>query len=294
MKLRSRHSPNDRVPSSLQTQNNVLTREEVSNVMPALNASNYVSSDDNEGGVSSWGVKYTRDDGTGVHPDVVKTAMTIVKRNSYLRRHSTAGEPILMRVAVLKMGGEELDQVRTRFEPQLHWHKDGEEPLFSMVYILYNGEWDSNNSPGALEYGGRVAFADRKCGNAIFATTESSTPRGVRSGRLCSYYPPTNSLYIIPGYIVNHAVYKMINATAIRLAIAVFIKPRTIYSFQNMRLTVDDYLRLTWAIGFKEKGEIIICDKCKGMFKKGRQFQDHKRRVGQCYNLVKRKRKDGS
>jgi hypothetical protein len=291
MNLRKRHSPNERVPASLETQMHVLSKVEVRRLLPAINSSKYVAVDAIEEGIkaSDWGVKFTAGDSRGVHPTVMNTAKTMIHRNTYLRKHATFGEPVLLRVSVIEMGGKGIKQNRTSFGPQHHWHKDGVTPLITMVYVLYDGEWDSTNSPGAFEYGGRVALADRPCGNAYFESRGEHHHSRVRGGRSCCYYPATNSIYIIPGF-VDHSIHRLEDANVVRHAIVVFMKPREQYRFRSLQLPVDEYLRTTWAMGFNTDGKFAICGKCYKVFKNKRQLYDHGRRVVNCNVTMKKKR----
>ena len=89
-------------------------------MMPALNQSKYVASDELSEGMKAqdWGIRYTAIGMKGVHPDIIRAAQKMVKGNAYLRHHATAGEPVLLQVSVVEMGGEEIDQVHLRFQPQ--------------------------------------------------------------------------------------------------------------------------------------------------------------------------------
>ena len=278
MDLRMRRCPNGKVPTSLQTEKYVLTRKEVADLMPALYKSKFVPPAKLSEGMKAqeWGVKYTAAGMKGVHPDVIRSTQRMIKANAYLKKHATAGEPVVLRVSVVEMGGDKTDQVHSRFQPQHRWHKDGHEPLITMVYILYDGEWDSKKSPGAYELGGRVALADRPCGNAYFQSA-----KGARSGRTIAYYPPTNSLYIIPGF-VDHAVFKLEDPTVIRHAVVVFLKPRKSYVFRGLILPADEYLRMTWAIGVVDSGQVLFCKDCMKVFGNKRQLYDHRKRETAC------------
>ena len=291
MDLRKRCSPNGEVPSSLQTEQYVLTKREVAYLMPALYKSKFVPPAKLSEGMKAqeWGVMYTAEGMKGVHPDIIRSTQRMIKANAYLKSHATAGEPVVLRVSVVEMGGEKTDQVHSRFQPQHRWHKDGHEPLITMVYVLYDGGWDSKKSPGAFELGGRVALADRPCGNAYFESTVGGLYRGARSGRTISYYPPTNSLYVIPGF-VDHAVFKLEDPAVIRHAVVVFLKPRSSYVFRGLSLPADEYLRMTWAIGVVNSGAVFFCAKCMKIFGNKRQLYDHRRRETACKRKMQIKR----
>ena len=109
-------------------------------------------------------------------------------------------------------------------------------------------------------------MTDRPCRNAIFEGTNGGLHKGVHGGQAFSFYTPTNSVYIIPGF-VDHVVFKLENPTVIRHAVVVFIKPRGKYVFRKLILTADDDLQMTWAIGFVSSGETVICDKCYKVYK---------------------------
>ena len=103
MNLRERRSPNGKVPSSLQTEQYVLTREEVADLMPALNKSKFVPPAELSEGMKAQegGVKYTAAGMKGVHPDIIWATRRMIKSNAYLRNHATAGERVVLRVSVV-------------------------------------------------------------------------------------------------------------------------------------------------------------------------------------------------
>ena len=139
MDLWERRSPNGKkLPLSLQTEQYVLTRKEVADVMPALNENKFVPPAKLSEGMKAqeWGVKYTAAGMKGVHPDIIWATRRMIKANAYLKNHATAGEPVVLRVSVVEMGGEKTDQVHSRFQPQHRWHKDGHEPLITVVYVI--------------------------------------------------------------------------------------------------------------------------------------------------------------
>jgi hypothetical protein len=179
---------------------------------------------------------------------------------------------------------------KSRFQPQHHWHKDGGTSVITVVYTLYNGEWDSANSPGAFALGGRVALADRPCGTAVY---EDSSFASVRSGRSLTYYPLTNALYIIPGQHVSHAVFKVHDPTTVRFALVFFLQPPPHLYFRDIRLPVDDYLRITWALGFFPNDATappLFCSRCYRLFSNQRQIYDHNKRNPNCKTTEAKKR----
>ena len=148
-----------------------------------------------------------------VHPLISKIVSHITDNNAYLKSHIVQGRPSVRRVSVVKMDSSPPTLARSRFQPQHHWHKDGGTSLITVVFTLYNGEWDSKNSPGAFELGGRVPLADRPCGTAVYA---DSIFTSVRSGRIRTYFPRTNSLFSLPGQHVSHAFFRVEDPVGIR------------------------------------------------------------------------------
>jgi hypothetical protein len=281
MKLRTRHGPNDRVPSSLVEQLHVLTEKEIAVIMPALESSDFTRAQKKDDAVAfDEGVLYT-DVGSKIHPSITKAVEMMATRNEYLKTHLPRGRAEVRRISIVEMDGDSTNRPTTRFQPQHHWHKDGCDPLLTMVYVLYDGEWDSTNSPGAFECGGRVALADRPCGNAVCRAGSEEHNKVVRSGRVSTYYPKTNGLYIIPGFVVEHAVFKVEVPNVKRQAIVVFVATKKNYTFQSIRMSADTYFRLTWALGFA-KGRSIFCNKCYQVFDKKRQLYDHRKRQKDC------------
>jgi hypothetical protein len=283
MKLRVRHCQNNKAPSSLQEQQYVLSSQQIALLLPALESTLFSVAGDVEDGIEAndWGVLFTPDQ-QPVHPVVTEIVNFISCNNPYLKSHSPGGCPELLRVAVVKMDSSPPSPARSRFQPQHHWHKDGGTSLITVVYTLYNGEWDSIHSPGAFELGGRVALADRPSGTAVYS---DSTFESVRSGRSLSYFPRTNTLYIIPGQLVSHAVFKVQDPATVRFAIVFFLKPKSHFTIFSIRCPVDEYLRLTWALGFIPTDSSVlplICRRCLRLFSNLRQRYDHDRRQPNC------------
>jgi hypothetical protein len=291
MKLRVRHSPNNQAPHSLQQQQYVLSKKQIADLLPALDSTVFSALDDVEDGIAAekWGILYTAA-GQAVHPAVTKIVRYISSNNDYIKTHSLQGSPVLRRVAIVKMDSSPPSPARSRFQPQHHWHKDGGTSLITVVYTLYNGEWDSANSPGAFALGGRVALSDRTCGTARYKNSSYET---VRPGRVCTYYPLTNSLYIIPGQHVSHAVFKVDDPSTVRFALVFFLQPPSHLYFRDICLPVDDYLRITWALGFLRndaKAPPLFCVRCYRLFSIQRQLYDHDRLYPNCKKIAAKKR----
>jgi hypothetical protein len=283
MKLRVRHSPNNQTPHSLQEQRYVLSKEQIAVLLPALESSVFTGAGDVEEGIAAedWGILYT-DAAQAVHPVVSKIVHHIATNNEYLKTHSLQGRPVLRRVAVVKMDSSPPSPARSRFQPQHHWHKDGGTSLITVVFTLYNGEWDSSNSPGAFALGGRVALADRPSGSAVYSDPKFDS---VRPGRVRTYFPLTNALYIIPGQHVAHAVFRVEDPCTVRFAVVFFLEPPSHFTFCSLRLPVDDYLRITWALGFLHPDARVLplfCRRCYRLFSSKRQRYDHDRRQPNC------------
>ena len=285
MKPRVRHCPNNRAPSSLHEQLFILSKEQIAVLLPHLEGTVFSSPGEPEDGIPAedWGILYTPE-GQVVHPEVSQIVDFIAINNDYLRSHSSPGaRPVLRRIAIVKMDSSPPSPARSRFQPQHHWHKDGGTALITVVLTLYNGEWDSINSPGAFELGGRVALADRPSGTAVYSA--GTNFESVRSGRVCIYYPRSNGLYILPGQLVTHAVFRVEHPKTIRYALVFFLEPKSHFTFHSVRLPVDDYLRLTWALGFipNVTSEIpLFCQRCYRLFSNERQRYDHDRRQQNC------------
>ena len=82
MDLWERRSPNGKkLPLSLQTEQYVLTRKEVADVMPALNENKFVPPAKLSEGMKAqeWGVKYTAAGMKGVHPDIIRATRRMIK-----------------------------------------------------------------------------------------------------------------------------------------------------------------------------------------------------------------------
>ena len=283
MKLRLRHPPNNQTPHSLHEQRFVLTKVQIEELMPALASTVYSAAGAAEDGIDAvdWGILYTATD-QAVHPVVSKIVRHIAINNPYLQSHSLKGTPSLRRVSVVKMDSSPPSPARSRFHPQHLWHKDGGSALITVVFTLYNGEWDSDNSPGAFELGGRVALADRPGGTAVYADSSFSS---VRPGRVRAYFPLTNALYIIPGQHVSHAVFRVEDPRSVRYAVVFFLEPRSHFTLFSLRLPADEYLRLTWALGFHDACATtrpLICPRCYRLFSNKRQRYDHNRRERNC------------
>jgi hypothetical protein len=293
MHLRSGRTSKDTVPSSFHVQYNVLTKKQIADLMPALDNSDYSHSISSaEGGLSvdDWGVRFTADN-MPVHPALSRAAKIIVSRDSYIKSLSPGGRPTINRILAVQMDSDPPNPSRNRFQPQHHWHKDGTDPTLSLVYTLYNGEWDSDNSPGALECGGRVAISDRPCGTTVYAGHDFQKSKVARSGRVLTYYPRTNGLYFIPGNLVSHAVFRMEVPNVTRYAVVIFLQPRELFLFQSLTLPADEYLRLVWALGFcKSTADPIFCKVCYRVFDNRRQIYDHHRRQPACLENRDKKR----
>ena len=283
MNLRVRHSANNQAPHSLHEQRFVLSLEQISDLAPALTSTVFSGPNDVEDGIDAedWGILFTPE-GQSVHPAIKKIVHHITDNNLYLKSHVVKGRPSVRRVSVVKMDSSPPTPARNRFQPQHHWHKDGGTSLITVVYTLYNGEWDSENSPGAFELGGRVALADTASGTAVYADSSFTS---VRSGRIRTYYPRTNSLYILPGQHVSHAVFRVEVPLTVRYAIVFFLEPRSHFTFYTHRLPVDEYFRICWALGFYDDGATkrpLFCSRCFRLFSNKKQQYDHNRRVSNC------------
>ena len=155
MNLQVQRSPNGKVPSSLHTEQYVLTRDEVANLSAKqeqiCGARRIIGR--NEGSRMGSKIHCRRNERSspryhlGSTKDDKRKCVPKKPRNSW-------GPGCLLRVSVVEMGEKKTDQVHSRFQPQHRWHKDGHEPLITMVYVLYDGEWDSKKIPGAFELGG--------------------------------------------------------------------------------------------------------------------------------------------
>ena len=132
-------------------------------------------------------------------------------------------------------------------------------------------------------------MADRPCGNTYFQSAVGGLYKGAQSGRTILYYPPTNSIYIIPGF-VDQAVFKLENQTVIRHAVVVFLKPRRSYVFRGLSLPADEYLWMTWAISVVNNQEIFFCKKCMKVLSNKQQLYDHRKRATDCERQMKIKR----
>ena len=293
MNLRSPSVSKDKVPSSLQTQDKVLTRSEIKELLPALNHADFtrqVATDLPGDHDTDWEVDFTAED-SPVHPVVKKSVLAMIARNKYLQEHLPRQRCPIRRISIVRMEYNAATQPRTRFKPQHQWHKDGDEPLLTMVYTLYDGQWNSSESPGAFQCGGRLGLSDRPCGTALYSGHDHEKFKAVRAGRVVTYYPRTNGVYILPGYIATHSVFRMEKPSSIRYAIVVFLEPRTQYTFQSVRFSADVYLRLTWALGFSSSKHPIFCRLCHRVFDSTRQLSDHQTRQPGCCKAMKKKRK---
>jgi hypothetical protein len=292
MKLRVRHSPNNQAPHSLKEQRYVLSKEQIAHLLPALEQSHFAEAVDVEDGIAAedWGVQCTPV-GQPVDPVVSQIVHHIAANNKHVRTHSPPGAPVLRRISIVKMDSSPASRARSRFQPQHHWHKDGGTSLVTVVFTLYDGEWDSANSPGAFALGGRVAKAYRPCGTAVHEDPPSFG--SVRSGRSLTCCPLTNALCITPGQHVSHAVFKVHDPTTVRFALFFFLEPPPHLYFHDIRLPVDDYLRITWALGFFPNDATsppLFCSRCHRLFSNQRQVHDHNKRKPNCKTMEAKKR----
>ena len=85
MKLRCRHRPNNQVPHSLQEQSYVLSKQQIADLLPALESTVFSEADEVEDGVAAedWGILYTAA-GQAVHPAVSKIVHHIAANNEYI------------------------------------------------------------------------------------------------------------------------------------------------------------------------------------------------------------------
>jgi hypothetical protein len=293
MELRHRRDPNHNTPLSLEEQTFVFTKEQLQLLLPALESTQFVKGTAMEEGIpaDSWGVNFTADN-QAIHPVISNMVRVLIANNRYLTSHTPKGRTVIHRISVNKMDSSPPSPARNRFEQQMHWHADGADKntsLLTVVFTVYNREWDSEKSPGARSLGGRVGLADRPSGSAVFTNNKRDR---VRAGRVCNYYPKTNSLYIIPGHQVDHAVYRVHDPNTVRFSIVVFLKPKSRFLFFGKYRPVNEYLRMTWAIGFLGKDAVpLFCPRCYRVFSTARQLQDHGyRHRGTCVEKEAKKR----
>jgi hypothetical protein len=88
----------------LEQQRYVLSKEQIAHLLPALESTVFSEDGDVKDGVASkkWGTLCTAA-GQAVHPAVSKIVHHVAANNNFIKAHSVKGQPVLRRVAVVKM-----------------------------------------------------------------------------------------------------------------------------------------------------------------------------------------------
>jgi hypothetical protein len=159
------------------------------------------------------------------------------------------------------------------FQPQHHWHKDGGTSLLTIVFTLYNGEWDSNNSPGASKLGGGgVTLADRPTVELQYILIPILSQSVLVVFALISPLPmPFSTSYPVNMCLMQCSGWRTLALFVMQLcfflsphAVVFFLEPATHFTFHSFYLSVDEYLHITWALGFLDKGTTalpLFCDR---------------------------------
>jgi hypothetical protein len=219
---------------------------------------------------SSWGI-------TAVSKEKVPSSVTTVMMQACLKCpkikdlviNSRSPEKFFQGFLINRMDYDdsEVPQQRSRQGAQHIWHTDGnaDKPFLSVVYTIYNGQPDSR-SLSALEAGGIVLMSNLDDGR--FRRSSKAQQQTPQNWSTTSYYPKTNSFYILPGYFVSHAVCKVYPGT-VRYSIVMFLPLRH-------PAKADHQLRSDWALA-NGKQHTTVCDKCWSTFKDGYALVRHQR-----------------
>ena len=312
MLRRSGSLPPNNVPSTFPRQENILLPAQITELLVALDASDFspppvaASSEGNSSQAIlppdddvDWGVEFTAPH-TPVDPTVRRMVELMIDGNSYVQDHAaktSAGKFKVRRISVVKMEHHGSTGSRSRFRPKHPWHKDGSSPIITMVYTLFDGEADSLNSPGAYRCGGRVTFSNRASGTVVYGGHAHHKFVYAQAGTTMTYYPRTNGIYVIPGHIVAHSITRIELPGVTRYSIVVFLEPKPILIYRSprlkngfLKLKADEYLRLTWAVGFCNVSDPFFCQKCLRAFDNQKQLTNHQHRVKDCVVIRNLKR----
>jgi hypothetical protein len=235
---------------------------------------------DHEGGIArdkDWGVSLAEED--IITPDIKLAMMEAVLSVDKVKCLVTEkrDEGFFSRIFINRMcTTDETRQQRQIDTPQHIWHMDGCGETLTAVLTIYDSELDSNVL-SARDVGGFVKVSNFDDGR--FTPTDSLRQNHPVPSSTTTYFPPTNSLYIFPGYFVAHAVFKVKPGT-VRYSVVMFINLRdTLID----GVTPDTYLRREWA-GSNPDGKKEICHRCWSAFRTKRDLHDHQRRSRTCMN----------
>ena len=243
--------------------------------------------DDQEGDEAAnrdWGVSVAEE---GAIPPALKSAMMkVVLSVDEVQRLATEDrdEGFFIKIFINRMSSTDGSHQQRQIDmPQHLWHADGNgEPLLTVVLTLLNSELDSNKL-SCLKAGGHVKVSNFDDGH--FTPADSLRQGHPVPSTTTTCYPPTNSLYIFPGYFVAHAVFK-VKLHTVRYSVVMFIKLRDTLSIEGV--TPDTYLRRNWAAS-NPAGKTVVCPRCWKAFLHERNLLEHQRRSQACLKIKKSK-----
>lgn len=281
-------------PESIVEQTHVLPSPQVTRFKELADSTELLRSQ-NENGTEEWGDLASSPIDGELHPELKSMMIEACRRNDYLCKHTNIlrDKNVVLHMVVNKMqaGPERPAYRKTHNSSQLIWHLDGQfrhggRPFLSVVYTLYNGS-DNSDDPysSSAHLGGRVAYSNFHDGHLLPAKG-GATPRINSAANTGTYYPKTNSLYIFPGYLVEHSVKQLNISNTVRYSLVMFIY--TLPCLGPDLIPADQYLRTRWAqsVSKYKKPPYFQCSTCFRTYANARGVALHKKKyantAGQC------------
>ena len=281
MNLRSSRNKEIKPPRTILEMPNVFEDKTVSDLIRSLKKVKFKQKNINK--TPDWGTFWCTK--KSIPKIWVEKMRTVVQNCVYIKSKLQEGdeESYLADHFIHRMTGND-NLVERRASSQMAWHTDGtteDHPLISIIYTIYNEKTDSMNDPSGTTLGGGVVLSAFDDGRLTLAGGEKDNT--AKSSTTTTYFPRTNSCYIIPGYFVHHCVQRIMDENTVRYSYVQFLRlKRTIKNKRTQEvISMNHYLRREWSLA-NGKNCTFYCKLCWKSYRSERALNDHKRHVKAC------------